>query len=62
MMEFPSGYDNWFDPPSPRHKDKTIIEDGCCCEECHESYHVIYGDYFKECEYCKENTDNEFIS
>lgn len=35
----------WFDPPEPRHSDKSIIPDECNCEECH-AWHVEDGQVF----------------
>jgi hypothetical protein len=33
---------SWYDPPLPRHRDKTVIPDECNCSECHE-WHISEG-------------------
>jgi hypothetical protein len=33
---------SWYDPPEPRHSDRTIIKDECNCNECHD-WHVQEG-------------------
>jgi len=41
---------SWYDPPEPRHRDKSIIPDECNCSECH-MFHV-------EQNQVEENSDN----
>jgi|WetSurMetagenome_2_1015567.scaffolds.fasta_scaffold50434_5 hypothetical protein len=38
--------DSWYDPPEPRHRDKTRIPDECNCEECHEG-HKEFDDVYE---------------
>lgn len=48
MSDSPSS--GWYDPPEPRHRDRTRIPEDCTCSECHDG-HIERGEV-------EDNSDN----